>query len=70
MDVQIFHLTDIEQYPYKNAIVQGSTLNWLNFVITGDFSGWVPRGQIRNNYASSGGVVKADMGFEDRKSVV
>lgn len=64
MDVQTFHLTNIEQYPYKNAIIQGSSLDWLNFVITGDFSGWIPRGQIRNNYAQQGGIVKAEFGFE------
>jgi hypothetical protein len=64
MDIQLFHLTDIEQYPHKNAIIQGSTLDWLNFIVRGDFSGWVPRGQIRNNYAGQGGVIKAEFSFD------
>lgn len=63
MAAAIFHLTN-NDYPDKRyAIEQGASFNWLTLVADDDYTDWVPRGQIRTNYASSGGIIKASFNF-------
>lgn len=60
-----FHLTSTDSYPYSYAIEQGASFNWLTFVIENeDYTDWLTRGQIRNNYPANGGVIKAAFSFD------
>jgi hypothetical protein len=58
-----FNLTNID-YPGKRyAIQQGATFDWLSVELSGDWSSWSCRGQIRNNYEQLSGEVKASFQF-------
>lgn len=63
MPAAIFHLTNVDNLPSRYAIEQGATFAWLTLVLDGDYTTWTPRGQIRNNYASNGGVIKTVFSF-------
>jgi hypothetical protein len=48
---------------YNLVIEQGADFNNLTFVLVGDYTAWLPRGQIRDDYASLGGTLKASFLF-------
>jgi hypothetical protein len=48
---------------YNLEIDQGSTLNSVVFVLDGDYTAWSPQGQIRTDYVSRGGILKAEFSF-------
>lgn len=60
----VFHLTAVDNYPYNYSIQQGATLDWLTFVVEGDYKDWLPRGQIRDKYPNTGGTIKAEFSFD------
>lgn len=64
MPSAIFHLTLTDNYPKNFSIEQGTTFSWLTLVIDVNYSNWQPKGQIRNKYASDGGIVKAEFSFD------
>lgn len=59
-----FHLTSTD---YRNgesyAIIQGSTFDRVVFWYPGDVSGFVPRGQIKTDYAQKGGELITSFQF-------
>jgi|GEM_PF-4946816 hypothetical protein len=57
------HLRNAVAPPRRYAIEQGATFNWLTLVLEGDFTMWLPRGQIRDRYAEQGGLIKASFSF-------
>lgn len=62
MAAGIFHLTNNDSQ-YRYAIEQGATFSWFYFVLDGDYTGYTPRGQIRDKYAAQGGIIKATFIF-------
>lgn len=58
-----FHFTKTDHKDRDFSIEQGATLNWFTFVVPGNYSQWIIRGQIRNNYSSRGGIIKTTFNF-------
>lgn len=63
MTASNFHLTLTDNFPANYSIEQGATWNWLTLVATGDYTGWTPKGQIRDKYLTEGGIIKASFSF-------
>jgi hypothetical protein len=61
----VFHLTKTDYEDGSNfSIQQGSSFDWLVFYYPEDISTWLPRGQIRTNYAQKGGELIAEFDFD------
>ena len=60
---QTFHLTATDHTDYSYAIQQGSTFDSVTFLHPDNLTTWNARGQIRDNYADLGGVIKATFTF-------
>lgn len=63
MPSAIFHLTNTDNAPNRYAIEQGATFDWLTLVLAGNFTNYIPRGQIRDRYVDQGGIIKASFSF-------
>ena len=46
------------------SITQGISYN-LTLFIQGNYSNWIPKGQIRTNYVDAGGVIETEFLFKD-----
>lgn len=59
-----FHLTTTDHPDgVSYAIQQGATFDRIAFYVEEDLTGWIARGQIRDNYADLGGVIQATFNF-------
>ena len=59
-----FHLTNTDHTDKCCAIKQGETFNYVTFFYPDDVSSYTPRGEIRDNYADSGGNLLATFTFD------
>lgn len=60
----ILHLTNFDKRGRLLAIEQGANYSKLNILTERDLTTWMLRGQIRDGYASRGGIVLAQFSFE------
>lgn len=49
---------------YNIWINQGASFDALTVVLAGDYTAWSPKGEIRNNYLTLGGALKASFTFD------
>lgn len=60
----ILHLTNFDKRGRLLAIEQGANYSKLNILTERDLTTWTLRGQIRDGYASRGGIVLVQFSFE------